>query len=60
MIATALDSPLLAPLRIFWDNLYTMRPWWPVLLPLLAWAGWRAYQRERAEVLSRDIFATKS
>jgi hypothetical protein len=38
-------------MRIFWDNLNALRPAWPVLLPLLAWVGWRAYQRERADVL---------
>jgi hypothetical protein len=51
MLMTALDSPMLAPIRIFWDNLNTLRPIWPVLLPLLAWVGWRTYQRERAAVL---------
>jgi hypothetical protein len=51
IVLTALDSPLLAPMRIFWDNLNALRPLWPVLLPLLAWVGWRAYQRERADVL---------
>jgi hypothetical protein len=28
-----------------------MRPWWPVLFPLLLWIGWRSYQKERARVL---------
>ena len=50
-LMAALDSPLLAPMRIFWDNLNALRPIWPVLLPLLAWVGWRAYQREREDVL---------
>jgi len=43
----ALALPQLLPIRLFWDNLSAMRPWWPVLLPLLAWVGWRTYQRER-------------
>ena len=53
MLAQALDLPLLAPVRIFWENLNEMRPWWPILLPLLAWVGWRTYWHERARVLNR-------
>jgi hypothetical protein len=53
LIAQALDVRPLAPLRAFWEGLNAMRPWWPVLLPLLAWIGWRTYQRERTELLSR-------
>jgi hypothetical protein len=53
LVAQVLDLPLLAPIRIFWANLYEMRPWWPVLLPLLAWVGWRTYKRERAAVLAQ-------
>jgi hypothetical protein len=45
--------PVLAPVRFFWEALYDMRPWWPVLLPLLAWVGWRNYRRERTKVLAR-------
>jgi len=52
MIAQALDLPLLAPMRLFWENLRDLRPWWPVLLPLLLWVGWRTYRRERAAVLA--------
>jgi hypothetical protein len=53
MIAEALDFKQLAPVRSFWDNLLALQPWWPLLLPLLGWIGWRTYQRERAEVLHR-------
>ena len=53
MLTQILDLPLLAPVRIFWENLNEMRPWWPILLPLLAWVGWRTYRRERARVLAR-------
>ena len=49
-VMQALALPPLLPIRLFWDNLRAMRPWWPVLLPLLAWIGWRTYQRERASV----------
>jgi hypothetical protein len=45
--------PLLAPVRLFWESLYDMRPWWPILFPLLAWVGWRSYRRERTKVLAR-------
>ena len=45
--------PVLAPVRLFWEALYDMRPWWPVLLPLLVWVGWRNYRRERTKVLAR-------
>ena len=53
MLAHVLDMPLLAPVRIFWGSLSDMRPWWPILLPLLALVGWRTYRRERARVLAR-------
>jgi hypothetical protein len=53
MLAQVLDLPLLAPVRIFWESLNEMRPWWPVLLPLLIWVGWRTYRRERAKVLAK-------
>ncbi len=42
-----------APLRLFWGNLNSLRSWWPILLPLLVWAGWRTYQEERAAVRNR-------
>lgn len=48
LLDQALALPELAPFRLFWQNLNAMRPWWPILLPLLAWAGWRAYRRELA------------
>jgi hypothetical protein len=53
LLAQALDVLPLAPVRVFWDSLSELRPWWPVLLPLLAWIGWRTYQQERAAVLSQ-------
>jgi hypothetical protein len=53
LLNEALNLPLLAPFRLFWEALYDMRPWWPILLPLLAWTGWRTYRRERAKVLAR-------
>jgi hypothetical protein len=53
LLAEILNLPLLAPVRLFWEALDDMRPWWPILLPLLAWVGWRTYRRERASVLAR-------
>lgn len=50
-ITQVLELPPVLPIRLFWDNLIAMRPWWPVLLPLLAWIGWRTYRNERARVL---------
>lgn len=50
LLAQALDVLPIAPVRLFWDNLSELRSWWPVLLPLLAWVGWREYWRERAEL----------
>jgi hypothetical protein len=51
-IAQVLRVPLL-PLQIFWQNLVALRPWWPVVIPLLAWNFWRTYQREQADVLAQ-------
>lgn len=53
LLAEALDLKPLVPVRMFWDNLVALQAWWPLLLPLLGWIGWRTYRRERAEVLHR-------
>ena len=53
LIEQVLESPPFIPVRLFWDNLYALRDWWPVLLPLLAWIGWRTYRSEREAVLNR-------
>lgn len=37
----------------FRDDLLMLRPWWPLLIPVLLWLGWRTYRRERAAVLRR-------
>jgi len=50
LVQQALAMPQLMPLRLFWDNLHELRPWWPVLLPLMLWVGVRTYRRERAAV----------
>lgn len=42
-------SPLLLPVRLFWNTLLDFRPWWPVLLPALLLLGLRVYRRERQE-----------
>ena len=56
LVRQVVDMPMLVPFREFWEQLEAFRPWWPVLLPLLAWVGWRAYQRERA-ALARERLA---
>jgi hypothetical protein len=50
LVEQALTMPQLVPIRLFWDNLRELRPWWPVLLPLMVWVGVRTYRRERAAV----------
>jgi len=50
LLEQALAMPQFVPIRLFWDNLRAMRPWWPVLLPLMLWVGVRTYRRERAAV----------
>ena len=48
------DSPL-APVRAFWDALFELEDWWPLLIPVLLWVFWRTYQRERAaHILARE------
>lgn len=53
IVEQVLALPQLVPLRLFWQNLATLRPWWPVLLPALAWIGWRTYQSERTALRDR-------
>ena len=58
LLAEILNLPLLAPVRLFWKSLDDMRPWWPILLPLLALFGWSSYWRERSRVLARRTSAS--
>lgn len=46
-----INIPLLKQAQHFWHRLNEMHDWWPLLLPLLAWVGWRTYRKERAHVL---------
>ncbi|MBK9940287.1 MAG: hypothetical protein IPP13_01510 [Kouleothrix sp.] len=48
LVEQALALPQLVPIRLFWDNFRELRPWWPVLVPLLLWVGLRTYRNERA------------
>ena len=48
LLEQALDMPQLMPIRLFWDNLRELRPWWPILIPILLWVAVRTYRRERA------------
>jgi hypothetical protein len=45
------NMPLLKQAQQYWQRLQEMHDWWPLLLPLLAWVGWRTYRKERAQVL---------
>jgi hypothetical protein len=47
-----LSAPLFQPLRLFVLTLNDMRPWWPVLIPLLVLVFWRRYTSERTRMLS--------
>ncbi len=40
------------PTRKFWNDLESLREWWVILLPFLAWVGWRTYRTERRKVLA--------
>lgn len=40
------EIPALRALRFFADELYKLRGWWFLLLPVLGWQGYRAYQHE--------------
>jgi hypothetical protein len=52
MVDQLLSAPLFQPVRLFILALNDMRPWWPVLLPLLAWIFVSRYRSERARVLA--------
>jgi hypothetical protein len=52
MIDQLLSAPLFQPVRLFILTLNDMRPWWPVLLPLLLWVFASRYRSERARVLA--------
>jgi hypothetical protein len=54
LLDQAVDNPLLAPVRLFWEQLNESRAWWPVLVPALLWVGWRTYRRERAAVVEQS------
>jgi hypothetical protein len=43
--------PLVGVVQHFWHEVKEMQGWWPVLLPFLAWVGWRTYHQERQQVL---------
>lgn len=46
--------PFVATIRTFWRNFQEMRDWWPVLIPLMVWVGWRTYHAERREIRRRN------
>jgi hypothetical protein len=51
------SSPMFLPARLFSDTLLDMRPWWPVLIPLLLLVFTRRYRRERARFLAERELA---
>jgi hypothetical protein len=58
-VLAALDDkldhlPFVAAIRTFWRNFQEMRDWWPVLIPLMIWVGWRTYHAERREIRRRN------
>lgn len=55
IVEQALALPQLAPFRLFWEAMRELRPWWPVLIPLLLWAGLRAYRSERAALRAAKV-----
>ncbi|NJP05925.1 MAG: hypothetical protein HC837_10030 [Chloroflexaceae bacterium] len=42
----------------YWQDLYVLRGWWPILLPALLWLGWRKYRHERR--LAREFAAFRA
>ncbi len=47
--------PYVPQLRIFANDLRETREWWPLVLPVLLFIGWRNYRRERREHLRRRL-----
>ncbi|MCG8346723.1 MAG: hypothetical protein MI924_02945 [Chloroflexales bacterium] len=55
MLQNAIERiPYLHQLRIFWRDLESERDWWPILIPVLAWIGWRTYRNERRKLQLED------
>ncbi len=51
--------PYLPQIRAFWSDLQAERRWWPVLLPFLAWVGWRAYRGEQRTIALERAAASR-
>jgi hypothetical protein len=51
-VAAVLKIELL-PLWLFWLSLRSLRPWWPIVLPLLVAYFIRVYRRERNQLARR-------
>lgn len=47
------ELPYVRPAQAFWANLRAVESLWPLLLPLLAWVGWRSYWAERRRIAER-------
>jgi hypothetical protein len=52
------ELPYMPGLLAFWADLRALERLWPLVLPLLAWVGWRTYHAERrrlSEQRARDL-----
>jgi hypothetical protein len=50
------NLPYVRPIQAFWHDLQAIEGLWPLVLPLLAWVGWRAYQTERRKIrVEKDV-----
>ena len=53
---TVIDRFYMRRILAFWEDLQKTEAWWPVVLPLLAWVGWRTYHSERRKMLEERTF----
>lgn len=47
----ARNLPVLQQVQHFWRSLHELQDWWLLLVPWLAWVGWRTYRKERAQIV---------
>lgn len=53
---TIIDRFYVRRITAFLDDLEKTEAWWPVVLPLLAWVGWRTYHNERRKILEERMY----
>ncbi len=49
------NLPYVYHMRMFWKDFNQMRDWWPVLIPLFLWLGWRTYHRDRVAFKAQRV-----